>query len=108
MKTYTLEYQDLFLATVQIDATKAAPAIKQMVDFWSGALDRLQDNDGDYTKAWLKQLGMFILRHRRRPQMTGYQDEGWSRLDGTDGIKILAWEAWQPDEDDLTIQENSN
>lgn len=96
---HTIEYEYDHIATVEIDETKAADLIKDMVNFWSGAEDRLEENDGNYTNAWLKMLGMFILNNRRPPD----GDEGWCKLDGKFGIKILSWNRWEFDEEQIDL-----
>ncbi len=101
MKTFKIEYDYTTLAEVQVDEEKAAKIIREMVDFWSGSEDRLKENDGDYLRTWLKQLGGFILSHRRPPQ----DDEGWYNLDGTWGIKLVHWEEYEFDEGMIEIEE---
>ena len=102
MKTYEIEYEMLPLATVELDAETAAGPIKEMVEFWSDWEKRLAANGGDYIKAWLKQLGMFILRNHCRPN--DKNDEGWYPLDGSHGIKLVDWTPWEPDEDAISIE----
>lgn len=96
---HKIEYDFTTLATVEIDPAKAAPLIKEMVEFWAFWEDRLADNDGDYTKTWLKLLGSFIIRNNRPPK----DDEGWYQLDGSLGIKLLSWERWEHDEDQIEL-----
>lgn len=103
MKTFNIIFDYTPLATVQIDEEKAAALIKEMVDFWSGSEDRLEANDGSYLHTWLKQLAVFILRLRRTPD----GDEGWCKLDGTYGIKLLNWEEYEHDEDQIEITETT-
>ncbi|MEO5915593.1 MAG: hypothetical protein ABIS50_15270 [Luteolibacter sp.] len=97
-KKYQLEYDFTSLAIVEIDSDIAP--IKDMVDFWSGAEDRLAASDGDYNLAWLKQLGSFILLNRRLPS----DDEGWCPLTAEHGITITGFEIWTPDEDEIEIE----
>jgi len=102
METYEIEYENLPLATVEVDAETAAQPIKEMVEFWSGWEERLKDNSGDYLNTWLKQLAIFILRNHCRP--TDIKDEGWYSLDGRHGINLLFWHAWEPDESMISIE----
>jgi hypothetical protein len=99
METYEVEYEGFPLASVEVDSERSESVIKEMVDFWSGSEERLESNGGDYLRAWLKQLGMFILRNHRPPK----DDEGWCPLDGTHGITLKDWTSWEPDEDAITI-----
>lgn len=104
IKKYQLEYNLDLLALVEVDFTKAEDLIKEMVQFWSGWMQRLQRNKDDYLKTWLHQLGMFLVNNRRVPNQ---DDEGWYPLDGTHGIKLVDWWEYEHDELDLTITEKS-
>lgn len=97
MKTYEIEYDDMPLATVEIDDFQTtAKLIQEMVEFWMGWEENLAEHNGDYTRAWLKNLAMFILRNQRPPK----DDEGWVPMDGRPhGITLKSWEPWQPDKD---------
>lgn len=101
MKRYTVEFWGFDLAKVEIDPVAAADPIREMVHFWSGAEDRLEEAKGDYTRAWLIQLGEFILKQHRVP----IDDEGWAPLDGSSGIKILSWERFEADREQIEILE---
>ena len=101
MKTHEIEYDSMPLATVEIDESKAAEPIKEMVEFWSGGEERLRRAKGDHTKAWLMQLALFILNNGKPPEK---DDEGWYPLDGTHGIKLESWWAWEPDEEAISIE----
>lgn len=96
---HTIEYDYQQLAEVEIDNQKAEQYIKQMVEFWSNWEWNLEENDGDYTKTWLKMLAMFILERGRVPS----GDEGWCELDGSFGIKVLYWNRFEFDEDQIEI-----
>lgn len=101
---YTITYDYTDLATIEItDPAKAMPAIKEMVDFWSGGPDRLRRNKGDYTRTWLKQLGCYIFFNEKAP----VNEEGWYPLDGTEGIKLLGFTPFDRDidGDEITITE---
>lgn len=100
MKTHKIEYNFTDIATVEIDESKAAAPIKEMVEFWMGWEDAVEDNDGDYTKTWLQNLALFIIRNGRPPS----DDEGWVPLDGTHGITIKTWDAWRPERDEISIE----
>lgn len=108
-KIFTIEYEWQPLCRVEIDTERAAKPIQQMVDFWSGSEQRLSENDRDYVRTWLKQLGAFIIRNGRAPGIDSFgqpvKDEGWSKLDGSHGIKVNNVEPFEPDEDCITIEE---
>ncbi len=100
MTTYHLTYDLDPLATVQIDHAKADPSIREMVEFWAWWEDRLASNGGDYTRTWLKQLALYIVRRGRIP----HDDEGWCPLDGNaPGIKVTSFCPWEPDEDLIEV-----
>ena len=99
---YTLEYDYQPIAEVEINPELAEKPIKQMVEFWSGWEYDLRENDGDYTKTWLKMLANFLLERRREPDL----DEGWCKLDGSFGIKLLNSWNYEFDEDQLEITKN--
>jgi hypothetical protein len=109
MKTFVLEYDMLPLCRVEIDTERAAKLIQEMVNFWSESEYRLNENGRDYLRTWLKQLGAFILRNGRAPVISSLGqpvgDEGWCKLDGTHGIKVINVEPFEPDEDGITIEE---
>ncbi|MES2596036.1 MAG: hypothetical protein V4662_11900 [Verrucomicrobiota bacterium] len=100
-KVWKLRFDFLPLATVTIDEEKAAPFIKQMVEFWMSWEDNLEEAGGDYTRAWLKMLGLFIVNNGKPPR----NDEGWCDLDGSFGITLNDWDRYEPDESGLEIIE---
>jgi hypothetical protein len=101
MRTHSIEYEGITLATVEIDGEKAAEPIKEMVEFSTSGEDDLAAENGDYTRAWLRRLGRFILRQHAPPRS---DDEGWFPLDGTHGIDLVSWEAWEEDDDLFSIR----
>lgn len=101
---HTIEYDYQQLAEVEIDNQKAEQYIKQMVEFWSNWEWNLEENDGDYTKTWLKMLAIFILERGRIPSGDGWSvDEGWCKLDGSFGIEVLHWNRFEFDEGQIDI-----
>ena len=101
MQIHKIEYEFMPLATVEIDETKSTQPINEMVDFWSNREDRLRHAKGDYTKAWLTQLALYIIRNGQPPEK---DEEGWYPLDGTHGITLRSWDAWEPDEDAISFE----
>lgn len=72
-------------------------SIKSMVDFWTGSEKRLDDNDGDYLKTFLKQLCQEVISivSNSNLSVNGVIDEmkdseGWCPMDGSCGIKLLS------------------
>jgi hypothetical protein len=61
----------------------------------------LRLNGGDYMKTWLKQLGKFIFINNRPPNVN---DEGWTLLDGTYGIKLLNYNCYEFDDFNFEIK----
>ncbi|MEQ9309711.1 MAG: DUF2528 family protein [Balneolaceae bacterium] len=111
MDTYRIEHDDTYWeCTVQIDHEKADPAIKEMVEFWLGWEDLLDENDGDYTKTFLQNLAylVLVLVIGKNYNLFGVTEEfkdleGWVPLDGSFGIKLLQVESNPIDEDQFTV-----
>jgi hypothetical protein len=100
---YDLDFDFFTVATVEIDPEMAAPHIKQMVEFWMGWEEDLEESEGDYTHRFLVNLTRFILNWRRPPE----DDEGWVILDGRYGITITSWDRWEPNIDAIDIQQRN-
>ncbi len=73
--------------------------IKEMVDFWITKEERLMDSDGDYTIAFLKQLHAEVMEisieynYNLWGIIEEFNDrEGWSKMDGSRGIKLIHFE----------------
>lgn len=83
-------------------------AITDMVHFWAGSYERIEDNDGDIVNTFLKSLCETVSRclSNLNFNLLGVIDnlkdsEGWYALDGSFGIKLLSI-----DEPDFTTQSN--
>lgn len=100
-KSYVIEYDLLQVACVEIDHVTADENIREMADFFSGGEYRLKATNGNYTSAFLKQLGNFILTHSRLP----INDEGWYPMDGSAGIIVTNFTPWEFDEEEIFIDE---
>lgn len=98
-QTYDINYGFHELVIVEIDEEEAAELIIEMVEFWGGWEDAVDENDGSYIQTWLKNLAKFIICNRRLPD----DDEGWGPLDGTRGIAIKDWDIWRPESDEIFI-----
>jgi Protein of unknown function (DUF2528) len=84
--------------------------IKEMVDFWSGAEERVAENDGDYTNTYLIQLCELCIDFYDdlglKKLISEIQDEeGYYKVDGSHGIKLLKFtEPDFSDQKDYTIK----
>lgn len=97
---------------VEIDEAKAAPAIKQMVEFWTGWERALDNNDGDYTKTFLENLACqcLTIAISHNYNATGIirefeKLEGWCPMDGRQGIKITDVYCYSLDRDEFSVEE---
>lgn len=100
--------------SVEIDHENpdAVEAMKQAVEFWTGWEDRLDENDGDYTKTFLKSLGekLVLMQLHLGYNLSGIiqdmaEEEGWPLLNGTYGIKLTR--CGVPEIDDIYIEEKA-
>jgi hypothetical protein len=99
-------------AEVEIDEKKAAPAIKEMVEFWTGWEGRLEDNNGNYLETFLIQFAreIFIFQAEHSYNLGGVIEafasrEGWAKMDGSQGIKILSVDSLDFDYSDFSFEE---
>lgn len=110
-KTYAVTHDQLEWAlTVEINHTLADPRIKAMVEFWSDWELRIEECDGDYTQAFLKQLarealmivigGRFLGNRCRVIQDEMQSREGYNM----EGITITAAEATPLNDFDFTVE----
>jgi len=87
--------------------------IQMMVDFWNGAEGRLNENEGDYLRTFLKQLCQrcLIVSIEYNRNVDGVikqfvNEEGWMAMDGSCGIKLLSVELMYMDtQADYEIEE---
>jgi hypothetical protein len=85
--------------------------IKDMVEFWTGWEDKLEDNTGDYLDTFLKQLCREVITITAHNNLNhlgviDYMEgeEGWCRLDGSCGIKLInVWDSDFTTQDDYEI-----
>ncbi len=99
----TYEFQDL--ATVEIDDQPSTQAhIKEMVEFWGGWEEYIDDGtDDEYVKVFLQNLALFMLTNRRAPD----DEEGWVPFDGSAGITIYNFERFSFDREFVEIEVTS-
>lgn len=90
---YTLSYDGDIIARVEItDSIASQRALREMVEFWAGWENRLEQADGDYMSVWLTMLARYLILEGKAPR----DEEGWVPLDGTRHIWLRdAW-AWEP------------
>ncbi len=123
IKKFSIEHTPTYASiTVQIDfgfKIKHNPnftvegAIKEMVEFWTGYEKRLDQNDGDYTKTFLKQLCQecIVIQMSENYNLLGiikeFNDrEGWNKMDGDYGIEIVSFEPTDfSDQSDYEIED---
>lgn len=83
--------------------------IKQMVEFWHDWENFLKENDGDYLTAFLKMLGQKILllkiEYGGNIQQGFVDSEGWVRMVGSYGIKIISADDVNFNESDFVVEE---
>lgn len=109
IKRYTLTYASQFDVVVEIDDTICTDELLHEINnFWSSADDRLDDADGDITKAVLKMLALFCLRLSSDKFVESYltkehNEEGWPVLDGSYGIKLISVDDFTFDDDEIEV-----
>jgi hypothetical protein len=86
--------------------------MKEMVLFWMGGKSRLKENDDDIAKTYLQQLGREILIILTEQDLNVHgvisefeNREGWSKLDGSFGIKLLDVDNVDIAHDEFEIEE---
>jgi len=99
---------------VEIDEAKAQPAIKEMVEFWMGWENALDENEGDYTKTFLQNLARECItiaianNFNMRGIISAFNDgkrEGWTPMDGSQGIKITGVDLYNFERSEFSIEE---
>jgi len=116
IKKYKIDYDWKADVLVEIDHSIATEEkLKEINEFWSGAEDRVTQ-EGSVLNAVLKMLARTCLYLQLE---TGYSvtgiiekfdwdsrnggQEGWPKMDGTFGIKLLRVDEFEIDESDMTI-----
>jgi hypothetical protein len=86
--------------------------MEEMVLFWMGGKSRLKANNDNITKTYLQQLGreIFIILTGQDLNVYGVisefdNKEGWSKLDGSFGIKLLDVDDVDVAHDEFEIEE---
>ncbi len=100
-QTYDIQYDYEDIATVEIDEDKAAPYIKEMVEFWGNWENNLKICNGNYTHYFLKLLGAYIIKNSELPK----DEEGWYPLNEKNGIKVISFTQYRIDMEMIDIIE---
>ena len=129
LKKYTIKYPDIYWeCEIEIDEDFITPTykksdppvttkdrIKQMVEFWSDWEDRLEDNDGDYTKTFLQQLAsrcleIVISNNYNLFGVIGEfeEAEGWFKMNGSYGITITSVDDFEFQYSEFQIEEKND
>lgn len=101
LKKYEVEWKDDFSVTFAVDhSVMTDEKLHEINDFWSGSEDRLDDADGNITKAVLTLLAGVALTIQLEYGLNAFgvmkrfdwdDDggvEGWPKMDGSDGILL--------------------
>lgn len=78
---------------------------REMVLFWDGGDDLLKASAG-VNEAFLLHLARNLIRfavYEDSPADALQEEEGWYKLDGTDGINVVSVDPWDFDEDEFRI-----
>ena len=101
-----------FSIEVEIDhSEKVDEYIKQMVQFWTDWEYNLEQEEGDYTKSFLKQLfdEIFGIQANRNHSTNGIisefkNKEGYCPLEGSYGIKLIHVDTFNLESYELDIK----
>lgn len=110
-KTFTVSHDwSGWKATLRIlQDEETTETMREMLLFWSGGPDRIEDAEGDITEAWLV---MFAERAFTLSWDAGLpcikrsfeQAEGWAPLDGSCGIELLSCDDLETDSTEFTTK----
>lgn len=115
VKVYELNYDGKASIRVQIDHDIANDELFNTInEYWVGA-DRNKDEENGVFNAVMKHLAQEIFQLGMNGNMGlksiirefEHDMEGWPRMDGSYGFKLLSVEHFCFDEDDITISEVS-
>ena len=110
IKEYTLDYDNKAEVVVEVDHDILKDELLHEINnFWSDADERLSVCDGNILKAVLRLLATAALREEiiNWSAVTSFQKgviEGWPRLDGCCGIKLIKVEELILDDSDINIK----
>ena len=115
IKRYAVTWFDTLTLTVDIDHDIVTDELLTQINtFWNGADDRLQDADGNVLIAVLKMLGQrcwpLVIDHCcSEKELIQVFDgmEGWPKMDGSSGFKIIQCDELEFDSYDIAVDEAS-
>ena len=112
-KTYQVDYAHEASVDIEIDHNPTTDALLvQINDFWMGAEERISDSES-VLNAVLRMLAAECLRLEYWQGMGinlvirafEHEMEGWPKMDGSAGIKIIAIDGFHLDVDQMSIGE---
>lgn len=123
-KKYTVTHDAYDAAlTVEVDhEVLTEEKLKEINNFWASSQARLRDADGNVLHAVLKRLAELVLWMdlSGSPDLAqlikgfDWQDaswggvtEGWPKMDGSEGIRLIAVDSLRIDYDEMTVEEVS-
>jgi len=118
-KHYCIDYDLKAELVVEIDHdVMTAQGLREINDFWVDSKHRLEMARGDLLRAVLTLLGQVVMRIQAHDPMTtegvieefnsakpGGGIEGWPRMDGSMGIRIVDVDCFDFDAGDFMINE---
>jgi len=97
-------------ATVEIfRSDETTNNMKEQLLFWGGGQERIDNQDGNIEQAYLKMLGEYLIAESIigwtvKGLIDEWNDkEGWSKLDGSAGIKLLSCSNWEFETEEFFI-----
>lgn len=108
-KQYTISYDHTFDVVVEVDrAVLTDELLHEINDFWSDNDYRLRQSDGDVLLVVLKMLALraFNMAFRSFDVVGEFNErgvEGWPKLDGSYGLKLVSVDEIELDEENLHI-----
>ena len=112
-KTYHVDYDMTASVDIEIDHNPKTDALLVLInDFWTGAEERVS-NSGSVLNAVLRMLAAECLRLEFFQGMGTnlvirafeHEMEGWPKMDGSAGIKIIAINGFNIDVEQMFIEE---
>jgi len=85
--------------------------MREMLLFWMGGQDRIDDCEGDVQTAWLLFFAQRAIVESVQWNLQGVksqfeQREGWAPLDGSCGIELIACDSLDFETDDFSVTES--
>ena len=82
--------------------------MKEQLLFWTGGKERIKAALGDIEVAFLKMLGQFLINESIGHTLEGVlcaidEAEGWGRLRGEYGVKLISIDSWEFETDGFMV-----